>query len=166
MSREALDNVFDQVGYCGIWCGSCAVGTGALMALAVKYRDMADSHGLGHWGAEGFDYAAFLKALGAIAALPACAGCLKGGGRDDCELRSCASARGLRGCVACPERQDCRHGELLAHMRTGAHRAGLVVVERPAEHDLTDDRRRRELEPLWWWRALFGGGTGEERPGG
>ena len=158
MSREALDNVFDQVGYCGIWCGSCAVGAGALMELAAKYRAMAESHGLGHWGAAGFDYAEFLKGLDAIAALPACAGCLRGGGRDDCELRSCASGRGLRACSACTDRDACRHGELLEHMRTGALGAGLIVVDRPDEHDLAEDRRTEDLESRWWWRALFGGG--------
>jgi hypothetical protein len=156
MSREALDNVFDQVGRCGIWCGSCAVGTGALMGIAQRYRDLAESHGLGHWGAEGFDYAAFLKGLDAIAALEVCVGCLKGGGRDDCELRACASSRGLSGCVACDARERCPHGDTLDHMRSGASRAGLFVAERPEDHDLSEDARRRELRKLWWWRALFG----------
>lgn len=155
MSREALDNVFDQVGYCGIWCGSCAVGAGALMRIAEMYRDLAESHGLGHWGAAGFDYAEFLKGLDAIAALEVCPGCLKGGGRDDCELRSCASSRGLRGCVACGDRDECPQGVTLAHMRSGAARAGLFVAESPADHDLPEDARRRELTSLWWWRALF-----------
>jgi hypothetical protein len=155
MSRDALDSVFDQVGYCGIWCGSCAVGTGALMDLAEKYRDMAESHGLGQWGAADFDYAEFLKGLGSIAALPVCAGCLKGGGRDDCELRRCASGSGLRGCVACADKKACPHGTVLEHMRSGAKRADLLIVGSPEEHDLPEDRRRSELKSLWWWRALF-----------
>jgi hypothetical protein len=155
MSREAFDNVFDQVGYCGIWCGSCAVGTGALMDIAERYRDLAESHGLGQWGADGFDYAEFLKGLDAIAALPLCPGCLKGGGRDDCELRTCARSRGLRGCVACDDRVECPNGRLLEHMRTGAERAGILVAETPEDHDRSEDARRGELASLWWWRALF-----------
>jgi hypothetical protein len=157
MSREALDNVFDQVGYCGIWCGSCAVGTGALMRIAELYRDLAESHGLGHWGAADFDYAEFRRGLDAIAALKVCPGCLRGGGRDDCELRGCATARGLRGCVACPDRGACPHASTLDHMRSGAATAGLVVAERPEDHDLPEGVRRDMLRSFWWWRALADG---------
>jgi hypothetical protein len=127
------------------------------MLLADAYRDMAESHGVGQWGAEDFDYEAFLKGLDAIAALPVCPGCLRGGGRDDCELRACATGRDLRGCVSCPERPSCPHGELLQHMRAGAARAGLVVIDRPEDHDMPEHRRREALASLWWWRALFGG---------
>ena len=56
MDRDAFRNVFDQVGFCGIWCGSCVVGTGALMQLASRYRDICESYGLGHWGGSDFDY--------------------------------------------------------------------------------------------------------------
>ena len=34
-----LENVKDQIGYCGIWCGSCIVGNGALRELTRKYED-------------------------------------------------------------------------------------------------------------------------------
>jgi hypothetical protein len=158
MDREALDSVFDQVGYCGIWCGSCAVGTGALMGMAREFRDLAESHGLGHWGADGFDYAGFVKGLDAIAALPVCRGCLAGGGRNDCELRTCASGRGLSGCAACRDRVACPNDEILSHMRTGAARAGLFVAERPEDHELSEEARREKLGSVWWWRALFAGG--------
>jgi hypothetical protein len=29
-NANAYENVMDQIGYCGICCGSCAVGNGAL----------------------------------------------------------------------------------------------------------------------------------------
>jgi hypothetical protein len=154
MSRSAVDNVLDQVGYCGIWCGSCAVGTGALMRIAEKYLGLAESHGLEHWGAAGFDYGALRSGLEAIAALDVCPGCLRGGGRDDCEIRSCASARGLRGCVECSERDACPHFATLAHMRSGASAAGLFVAERAEDHTPSEDFRRDVLRSLWWWRAV------------
>jgi hypothetical protein len=157
MDRSALDNVFDQVGTCGIWCGSCAVGTSALMQLADRYQDLCESHGLGHWGAADFDYAAFLDGLGSISRLPGCRGCLEGDGRRDCEMRICARARGLRACSFCEEAGSCEHASILSHMREGARAAGLLVAETEGTHDMPAERRRAELRSLWWWRALFGG---------
>ena len=157
MDRTALDNVFPQVGFCGIWCGSCAVGTSALMELAARYRALCESHGLGEWGASGFDYGEFVKGLGAIEGLPGCKGCLQGGGRDDCEMRTCATSRGLRACSFCPDAGRCDHDAVLRHMRSGARGAGLIVALTPREHDIPEERRRAELGRLWWWRALFGG---------
>jgi hypothetical protein len=155
--RNAFQNVFDQVGFCGIWCPSCAVGTGALMQLANRYRDMCESHGLGHWGATEFEYQEFLKGLECISGLSVCPGCLKGGGRDDCEIRRCASERQLSGCAGCGDRAACRHGTILEHMRSGARVAGLVVVDIPGTHELPGERRQQELASTWWWRALFAG---------
>jgi hypothetical protein len=156
MDHTALDSVFDQVGYCGIWCGSCAVGTSALMEVARRYRALCESLGLGHWGAEGFDYEAFLKGLDSISELEGCRGCRKGGGRSGCEIRSCANGRGLSACSSCADTKDCEHAEILEHMRSGASEAGLIVLRSPEEGCLSVERRRKELASLWWGRALFG----------
>ena len=156
MDRTAIDNVFDQMGFCGIWCGGCAVGTSALMELAGRYRELCESHGLGHWGAAEFDYAEFLKGLDSISRLPGCRGCLQGGGRPDCEMRACATERGLRACSFCPDAGGCQHASALEHMRSGAKGAGLLVAERSEEHDIPAERRTGELRSLWWWRGLFG----------
>jgi len=156
MSHQALDNVFDQIGYCGIWCGSCAVGTGALAEIAGRYRELCEAHGLGDWGAEDFDYDKFLQGLSSIAALPGCPGCRQGGGRTDCELRACATGRDLEGCVTCDQFSACPHGPVLQHMRGGAGSAGLLVIDGPQGRPLSEGRRRQELAKLWWWRALYG----------
>ena len=156
MDRTALDNVFDQVGFCGIWCGSCAVGSSALMALAEKYKALCESHGLGHWGAEEFDYAEFLNGLDSIARLAGCAGCLQGGGRSDCGLRACATTRDIAACSSCNQTAACTHASLLKHMRDGARAAGMMVADKASEHDIPEEQRRAELRSLWWWRALLG----------
>jgi hypothetical protein len=44
--REALENVKGQIGACGIWCGSCAVGNGALQELSRRYGELLKGHGL------------------------------------------------------------------------------------------------------------------------
>jgi hypothetical protein len=159
MDRSAMDNVFDQMGFCGIWCGSCAVGTSALMGLAAQYRQMCESHGLGLWGAEDFDYAEFLKALDSISHLPACRGCLQGGGRSDCEMRACATSRAIRACSFCSEPDSCEHKAALSQMREGGKKAGLLVAETSSDHDIPAERRAAELKSQWWWRALFETGT-------
>ena len=155
MTTVAFKNVFDQVGFCGIWCGSCAVGTSALMEMADRYCQLCETHGLGHWGAGDFDYQAYLKGLASISELPVCHGCLKDGGRTDCELRTCARGRGLRACSYCPDIDECLHAVLLEHMRSGARAAQLVVLESPQDHDLSAEKKYSELETLWWWRAMF-----------
>ena len=125
------------------------------MELARRYRDMVESHGLEHWGAAGFDYAEFAKGLESISELEACRGCLAGGGRDDCELRECAQDRQLDGCVNCSEFPDCSHGELLEHMRSGARRAGLTVIESSADAERVSASAESKLSSSWWWRAVF-----------
>ncbi len=155
MEREHLERVMPQIGRCGIWCGSCVVGNGALMELARRYRDMVDSHGLEHWGATGFDYVEFVKGLASISQLEVCPGCLSGGGRDDCELKQCAQERGLDGCVDCSEYPDCSHGELLERMRSGARRACLTVMDTSADAERVRTSVESELCRRWWWRAVF-----------
>ncbi len=155
MDRGHLERVMPQIGRCGIWCGSCVVVNGVLMELARRYRDMVGSHGLEHWGATGFDYAEFAKGLESISQLEVCPGCLLDGGRDDCELRQCARERRLDGCVDCSEYSDCPHGELLEHMRSGARRAGLTVIDASADAKRVRTDAESELCRRWWWRAVF-----------
>jgi hypothetical protein len=155
MDRGHLEHVIPQVGRCGIWCGSCVVGNGALMELARRYAELVESHGLEHWGADGFDYSQFVGGLGCISELEVCPGCLSGGGRDDCELRSCAEGRGLGTCTECKVSATCEHREVLDRMRTGARRAGLAVIESSSDADSVTARGELELRDRWWWRAVF-----------
>ena len=92
---ETSENVKSQIGFCGIWCGSCMVGNGTLRELTKRYEEMTNAYGLGKWCPKDFDYGEFSKGLASIQRMPLCIGCLKGGGRDDCEIRACASNKGL-----------------------------------------------------------------------
>jgi hypothetical protein len=82
-------------------------------------------------------------------------GLLKGGGRDDCELRSCADARALSDCSECGEFGDCSHDVLLKHMRSGAVRAGLFVREPGSERAATLRYWLDELRSRWPQSVLF-----------
>jgi len=131
MSDTDFENVRRQIGCCGIWCGSCIVGNGALAEITRRYKHLIDRHSLREWGPQDVDYDQLDRGLRSIQAMISCKGCRKGGGRDDCELRACASARGLASCTECSDRGTarCAQAELLEHMRTGAVRAGLLIKE-------------------------------------
>jgi hypothetical protein len=137
----AFENAKDQIGYCGIWCGSCVVGSGALRRLSNKYKVLLDGYGVLEWGPKEFDSLEFLKGLESIGNLALCPGCLKGGGRDDCELRNCAVSKGIDGCIQCDTQSTCEHQEILDHMRTGALAAGLFVK--------TGNQDKQELIETW-----------------
>ena len=140
-SIEAFENVKDQVGVCGIWCGSCIAGNGALRELTRRYRALIKAYDLQDWAPKTFDFDEFVKGLQAIEGMPVCAGCLKGGGRDKCEMRTCAAAQGHQNCLACSTPGRCKHADLLEKMRSGARSAGLGV--------LADDVDREEQVNAW-----------------
>lgn len=138
---EAFENVRDQIGSCGIWCGSCIVGNGTLQELTRRYKELIDVYSLDEWGPKDFDYRELLKGLSSIEKAPLCSGCQKGGGRENCEMRSCAGSRKIGSCHSCPEHSQCKHAELLNHMRSGAIKAGLFVN--------TEDVDRQQLVRNW-----------------
>ncbi|MCK4594053.1 hypothetical protein KAU45_06085 [bacterium] len=55
MAENPFDNVKDQIGCCGIWCGSCGAGNGALGELSRRYADLVRKYGLPHWGPKDVD---------------------------------------------------------------------------------------------------------------
>ena len=155
MSSTDFENVKSQIGYCGIWCGSCVVGNGVLAELAGRFQDMTEAYGLREWGPKNLDYSEFTGTLKSIRAMTACPGCLKGGGRDDCEMRSCAREKKLEGCVECAGGGTCGHAEILEHMRSGALAAGLLV--RAGESDREDLLKQwtETLASKWPCSVLF-----------
>jgi hypothetical protein len=138
---NAFENVKEQIGYCGIWCGSCVVGNATLTELTKRYRKLLDVYGVLEWGPKDFDSQAFLKGLESIQGIPVCVGCLKGGGRDNCEMRTCALSKGLDECSKCDAVTTCEHTAILEHMRSGAVAAGLMVK--------TADVDKKQLIDTW-----------------
>lgn len=152
---QALENVKGQIGACGIWCGSCAVGNGSLRELSRRYGELLEGHGLAEWGPRDVDYPAFFQALASLEGVPVCAGCRHDGGRGNCELRACASSRQLAGCGACAEDVTCPHAELLQHMRVGAREAGLFVEAGEVDPRELLERWAAELPGTWPACVLF-----------
>jgi len=127
VEAKAFENVKNQIGSCGLWCGSCAVGNGTLKELTKRYEHIISGYGVTEWGAKGFDSKEFMKGLESIQALPVCQGCLKGDGNEACTIRPCASSKRISTCNECNEQATCENLEALQSVRTGALRVGMIV---------------------------------------
>lgn len=154
-TRKAFENVRDQIGFCGIWCGSCIVGNGALQELTRRYEELITVYGLEEWGPKDFDYKELLKGLQSIQNTPLCSGCLKGGGRESCEMKSCASSRRITGCHTCREPVVCKHSEPLRHMRSGAIKAGLFITTEDVDRQQLLENWTAKLRTSWPASILF-----------
>jgi hypothetical protein len=153
-NADAFENVKDQVGFCGIWCGSCVVANGTLRELTKRYKELINTYDLKDWGPKDFDFDEFHKGLESIENMPLCAGCLKGGGRDNCEIRACVKDRGLQDCTLCSEFGRCKN-ELLEHMRYGARNAGLFVKNQNDDTAKSIEKWAEELKAKWPCLILF-----------
>jgi hypothetical protein len=154
LGDESFEGVRGQIGYCGIWCGSCVVGNGALRELTRRYEELVRAYGLEGWAPGNFDFGEFKKGLMSIQAMPLCSGCRRGGGRDSCEIRACSSRR-LKGCTECGKPDNCENLELLLKMRAGAVEAGLMVKNENVDQGELIERWTSELRGKWPSRILF-----------
>jgi hypothetical protein len=155
MGPEDFEKVKRQIGRCGIWCGSCVVGNGALGELTRRYKRLVETYGLRDWGPKDLDYDEFVRALDSIQSVAHRPGCISGGGQDACVLRPCVVARELSDCSDCREYPSCPHAEQLEKMRSGAVSAGLFV-RKPGEG--REDALREWIEEVasrWPHSVLF-----------
>jgi hypothetical protein len=130
MNKSAYNRVKDQVGCCGIWCGSCVVGNGTLRELTARYQKVIQDYDFENWAPQTFDFKEFLKGLETLKATPLCAGCRKGGGWDTCPMRGCVTKKKITDCAECGDQTACPHSASLEKMHTGSVRAGLFVKTR------------------------------------
>jgi len=142
---KAFENVENQIGYCGIWCGSCIVGNGALKELTKRYAFVLEGYGINGWGAEeaGFDGRELMKSLEGVQRIPVCRGCLKGGGAKGCKIRACATSRKIADCTECSEFMKCGNREALNNVRTGALKVGMTAKTEK------DTAGRKQLIKKW-----------------
>ena len=152
---QTFVNVKDQIGFCGLWCGSCIVGNGTLHKLTEEYKKLISAYGLRQWAPDDFNFDEFVKGLDSIQKLPLCSGCLKGGGRNPCEIRTCASNKGLRDCTSCKEFGRCANAEILEHMRPGARDAGMSVKTQNIDRGEFIKTETAELKAKWPCSILF-----------
>lgn len=153
--KKHYDNVKGQIGYCGIWCGSCVAGNGVLQALTKRYEKIIKNYDLEQWAPKDFDFKEFAKGLQSIQNMPQCPGCLKGGGRDDCEIRTCALEKSLADCSECNQPDHCKNKKLLETMQKGAQKAGLMVKTENIDPDKLLEKWSGQLKETWPSSILF-----------
>ncbi|MDH4272742.1 MAG: DUF3795 domain-containing protein [Candidatus Aminicenantes bacterium] len=155
MKSSAYKRVKDQVGFCGIWCGSCIVGNGTLKELTGRYEKVIRDYDLENWAPKTFDFKEFLKGLAAIKATPLCVGCRKGGGWDTCPMRGCVVEKKIADCAECNDQAACPHSASLEKMRTGSVRAGLFVKTRKGSQKKLVAQWATKLKTRWPSSVLF-----------
>jgi hypothetical protein len=153
--KNDFENVREQIGSCGIWCGGCVIGNGTLRGLTERYATLIKSFGLPEWGPEDVEWQGLLSGLTSIQSMPLCPGCLRGGGRDDCEMKDCAQDRGHAECNDCSDLSTCPHSKILHHMRTGALEAGIPVKTPNVERRAFMKRWEPEIKSKWPCCTLF-----------
>jgi hypothetical protein len=126
-----------------------------LRELTEKYIDLTKNYNLKDWGPKDIDFSKFYKWLEAIQKMDLCPGCRKGGGRDNCEMRSCAKEKDLDNCTLCEELELCGNAELLKYMRSGALKAGLHVLSKGEDKNEFIKQGTTGLKSMWPCCVLF-----------
>jgi hypothetical protein len=106
-----------------------------LNELARKCGKGLKAYGVEEWGPKDIDYESLLRGLAAIGSMEPCCGCLKGGGRTDCEIRACATERKIKECVDCEMHGECQNTRLISHMRSGGERVGMKVKDKKGDRE-------------------------------
>jgi len=113
MKTTHFDNVENQIGFCGIWCGSCPAGNGSIVELTRRYEETVKKNQLEKWAPKDFDFKEFMKGLASLQKVPLCQGCLKGGGNPTCRIRICAKEKKVSNCSQCGLLVSCKNFEML-----------------------------------------------------
>lgn len=152
---EAFENVKDQIGRCGIWCGSCIMGNGTLRELTKRYDGLIKAYALAEWGPKDFDFAEFSKGLASIQNMPLCPGCLQGGGKENCEMKACTTNKNLNDCTECNKQESCKHIDILNNMRSGALNVGIFVKTEDVDRSKLIANWTADLKNSWPCCTLF-----------
>ena len=135
MKVAAFENVKDQIGFCGIWCGSCPAGSGAIIELTRIYEETVTKVKLEKWAPKNLDFKEFMKGLRAIQMMETCSGCHKGGGNPTCAVRICAQKRDSLNCGQCSELLTCSNFKDLEKSHPGI-REDLKKIKNVDQHEL------------------------------
>jgi len=113
LETEPFEKVKNQIGFCGIWCGSCGAGNGAIQELARRFEEIVKNYQLEKWVPKEFNFKEFMKGLACTQAMSSCLGCQKGGGPPTCKVRICALEKGMADCSQCDQLVECKNFEEL-----------------------------------------------------
>jgi hypothetical protein len=155
MKKSAFKNVINQIGYCGLWCGSCGVGNGAMALAAKRFHEIYEGYGVHDWGPKDFEIKEFRKGLKSLAAMEGCRGCLKDDGNPRCPIRPCARERGISDCSECEEQHSCAHREFRDKLYKGARAVWMIVKTEEGDREGMIGRWTDDLRLQWPACVLF-----------
>ena len=103
------------VGYCGLYCGSCAMYQGKFAKAVGDLRNLMAAYGfdksysdLAKWEPSFKNYKEFEGVLDGIVRLfGSCPGCIGGGGDPSCAVRGCCKQKSYATCAECAEVEKC-----------------------------------------------------------
>jgi len=146
---KSFENVKNQIGFCGIWCGSCLGGNGAIPELTGKYEEIIkrSQYALEKYAPKEFNFKEFTKQLAYVQAMPSCPGCRKGGGNSNCQIRICALKQGVVDCSLCNQLATCKSFEELEKTHPNA-KEGLVELRNKGQSVLIE-KWMNELKSKW-----------------
>lgn len=144
---KAFENVKNQIGYCGIWCGSCVRGNGSIQELARRFEEIANNQDLKRHAPKDFDFEEFLKGLASLQKMSLCPGCRRGGGPLTCKVRVCALVKGFRDCSQCDQLTECKNFDQLEKTHPGI-KEDLAEIKGRSHAALTE-RWTEELKNKW-----------------
>jgi hypothetical protein len=156
-TMAAFENVRDQIGYCGLWCGSCGVGNGALALAARRLLEIYDGYGVPEWGPKDFDVKEFRKGLKSLGSIEGCRGCLKGDGNPDCRIRPCALELKVTDCSECGDADTCDLKESRERLYKGARAVWMTVKTEAVDPRELVERWTKDLRSQWPACVLFVG---------
>jgi len=113
LETEPFEKVKDQIGFCGIWCGSCGGGNGVVQELARRFEEVTKNCRLEKWAPKEINFGEFTRGLACIQKTSSCIGCQKGGGPPTCKIRICALNKHIANCSQCVELAECKNFEHL-----------------------------------------------------
>jgi len=145
--NEPFENVKNQIGFCGIWCGSCGAGNGAIQELARRFEEVVKDCKLDKWVPKEFDFKEFAKGLTSIQAMPLCHGCRKGGGPPTCSVRTCALEKAMADCSQCDQLAECKNFARL-EKENPRIKEGLMEIKNKNRKELIE-KWANEIQTKW-----------------
>jgi len=147
LEAELFQNGKNQVGFCGIWCGSCVAGNGAIVELARRFDKIVKGYNLEKWVPKDFDFKEFTKGLASIQSMPLCSGCRKGGGNPTCKVKVCALEKGIADCSLCGQLKECKNFERLEKENPKV-KEGLMEIKKANRNELIE-KWMSEVKTKW-----------------
>lgn len=139
------DEHFEKTGYCGLYCGDCKFGTGAIPDLArdlrkelreFRFDKVADSVPFPEFK----NYQDCYEVLGAMVKLR-CKGCRGGQRSKFCNIAKCAIKKELAGCWGCVDMTGCRKLAFLTPVHGDGHIKNLKQIKKVGVDEWAEGNR-------------------------